>query len=482
MVSALLSAAVLFGAAAEAIKYKPAPYKPARATVLPEIPGDAMSPKPTSPPELRRQLVNRDTGTTVYYAPDNTCGYLSGMSDNAYTCNDGDAQCAIITLSKSGFIGCCDDGECGGFHLTCIDSSQFNSGTVCGSSCASDTFTLKCTDSDTPYCNSVSINGGASLKVYGYFCNDVAISTMQAILTTYSGETDGRSFSASLLNDGSLDSTAAQTETFGGDGSGSTTTSAHTTSSTSGGGGSNGNTTPTPTPPTPTPTPAPKKSTNTGAIAGGVVGGVAGLALIGAAIFFILRHQRKNSAMTPAAGAPGAAGAAPGGAPGVGPGGAPLAGAAVAGAAAAGSPGMSQVNTPPPQPYYADPSKTPEYAYAGQGSPQPGQQPYYQGQPQPYPPQQPYYAAAAVAPSPDRTDSTSPLPAGSSMHDYRLSSVSAAGSSPYAGAISPQTTGHTSAMGVMPGQAQVPPTIHEAGGNAIGVANENHHGEMHELA
>ena len=73
MVSAILSAAVLFGAAAEAIQ-----YKPARATVLPEIPGNAMSPKPTAPPELRRRLGKRETDTTVYFAPDNTCGFLSG--------------------------------------------------------------------------------------------------------------------------------------------------------------------------------------------------------------------------------------------------------------------------------------------------------------------------------------------------------------------------------------------------------------------
>lgn len=306
---------------------------------------------------------------------------------------------------------------------------------------------------------------------------------MQPILTTYSGETDGRSFSASVLDTAStLDSTAAQTETFGAGPSSTTSSSASARSTAGSGGGSSGSSS------TPSPSPAAKKSSNTGAIAGGVVGGVAGLALIGAGIFFLLRHQRKNNGMQ--GGVPAA-----GGAPATGPGGAPLAGAAVAGAAAggvagagaAGSPGMSQVNTPPPQPYYADPSKTPEYAYAyaGQGSPQPGQQPYFQGQPQPYPPQQPYYAANAVGPSPERTDSTSPLPVGSSVQDYRMSSVSAAGSSPYTGPISPQTTGNT-AVGVVPGgHPQVPATIHEAGGNAVGGAqdfNANHHGEMHELA
>jgi hypothetical protein len=47
------------------------------------------------------------------------------------------------------------------------------------------------------------------------------------------------------------------------------------------------------TPTTPTPTPEEKKSTNTGAIAGGVVGGVAGLALIGSIGFLLFRRSRR---------------------------------------------------------------------------------------------------------------------------------------------------------------------------------------------
>lgn len=71
---ALLSAAALFGAVAKAVQ-----FRPAHATVTPEIPGDAMTPKPTSPPELRRNLFYRDTKTTVYYAQDNTCGFSAGQ-------------------------------------------------------------------------------------------------------------------------------------------------------------------------------------------------------------------------------------------------------------------------------------------------------------------------------------------------------------------------------------------------------------------
>lgn len=137
-------------------------------------------------------------------------------------------------------------------------------------------------------------------------------------------------------------------------------------------------------------------------------------------------------------------------------------------------------------PPYAPASPTKyDYQQGGGISPQMSQQPY-PGQPGGY---QPYYPAAAAggmmaasALSPDRTGSASPMQPG---QDYRMSSVSAADSSPYTGPISPQSTGNTAVMlGGVPGQPQVPATIHEAGGNTVGASdyNANHRGEMHELA
>ncbi|EPE07994.1 hypothetical protein F503_00777 [Ophiostoma piceae UAMH 11346] len=458
----LLLSAVLFGAGAQALK-----FNGARATPLTfdlqdiKARADAPAALPTSPPQVNAELVRR-AGTTLYFAPDNTCGYLTGDSDIAYTCNNADAQCAISTPSaNTGYIGCCEDGNCAGYHVACVDSEAYSSSSACGTSCRADTLTLKCTASDVPYCNSVSINGG-NLKVYGYYCNNEAISTMQALYTTYNGETDGRAFTASVFT---ATASASQTASFGDGGSPEETSSAagavtstgpSPTSSSDNGGGGGG------------------KKSNTGAIAGGVVGGVAGLALIGAGIFFLMRHQRKNaSKQPPQVGAVGAVGGAP--APG-GPG-APGPGY-----------GMSQVDTPPPPGgYYAAPT----------APTQPG---YYHQQPG-APPQQ-YYAAAAVpgAVSSDRTDSTSPHTdyagsgAGSPQlgHDYRMSSVSAVtnNNSQYTGPISPQHTGQTtsaspvSSAPAAPSTPQVPATIHEAAGNAVGTPdyNANHRGEMAELA
>ncbi|KAI0246199.1 hypothetical protein BJV78DRAFT_1286663 [Lactifluus subvellereus] len=54
-------------------------------------------------------------------------------------------------------------------------------------------------------------------------------------------------------------------------------------------------TTPSPTPTTPSPTPTRSSSSNAGATAGGIVGGVAAIAIAGLAIFFWLRRKRPQA-------------------------------------------------------------------------------------------------------------------------------------------------------------------------------------------
>jgi len=56
---------------------------------------------------------------------------------------------------------------------------------------------------------------------------------------------------------------------------------------------------PSPSLPTTTAVPESPPKSHTGAIAGGVVGGLAALALIGAAIFFYMKRRRRNMDMTP---------------------------------------------------------------------------------------------------------------------------------------------------------------------------------------
>jgi len=300
-----------------------------------------------------------------------------------------------------------------------------------------------------------------------YYCASIKISTVQQLYTTYDGETDGRSFEQFIITNTPTasggDLTISEGPTDGGGGfSFSRTTPAPSSSSSDGGnnssndgvngngGGNNddsnndngngngGNSS--------------KSSTPIGPIVGGVVGGVAALGLIGLGTFFLIRRNRN--------------------------------GAAGASAAAAGGSGPAQ--QPPMQ----------------QQQQQPGA-PGYPQQPYGYPPQQVqgYYPGGTpgtdqkpagfvdMTPVPDRHDSTSPV---SQFSDSRYSSVPPQGpmgvpqqqqQPPH----SPASTLASSNWGPQPGQVQqqsnVPPTVHEAGGNVVGERdyNANHRGQFHEL-
>jgi hypothetical protein len=124
-----------------------------------------------------------------------------------------------------------------------------------------------------------------------------------------------------------------------------------------------------------------------------------------------------------------------------------------------------QYNTPPPGQQYNTPPPGQQY-----NTPPPGQQ--YNTPPQQY--QQPspvngYYAPGTV---PDRNLSTSP--AMSQMTDNRVSQMPSSPNSSTYGGFQQQGVPFT----------QNQPTIHEAGGNAVGSQdmNPNHRGNMHELA
>ncbi|KAI0181967.1 hypothetical protein GGR52DRAFT_62549 [Hypoxylon sp. FL1284] len=276
-------------------------------------------PEITSPPSLH-ELLRRQDQQTILVGPDNTCGYVDGRAGAAYTCNGANITCAFMTASNYGAVACCDNESCEA-RLSCLDYREVYRSSKCDIGCMQDTFTVKCTDTDYPYCGTVTFFDG----IIDYYCDTISYSTPQQLYTTYDGETDGRSFTRSIvsaIDDTSttthLDTSSAsstQTHSGGRDEDSTSASSAAISSQTSGNN-----------------QPTSKSSTNAGAIAGGVVGGVAVLGLLGVGLFFFIRRDKKSKAA----------------------------------AAAAAQPAVSQAPQGPPPPqnphhsqqsYYADPSK-----------------------------------------------------------------------------------------------------------------------------
>lgn len=101
-------------------------------------PSDGMSPRPTLPPLPPVELFRRastSTPVTALVAPDNTCGYVSGLVGAAYTCNL-DATCAFLTASggDDGAVACCDSETCG-IRLACLDLKAVSVSSLCDSGC-----------------------------------------------------------------------------------------------------------------------------------------------------------------------------------------------------------------------------------------------------------------------------------------------------------------------------------------------------------
>lgn len=427
--------------------------KPARATdaVVPDA--TFYRPEITSPPYIRQLLAEDASNDTVYIAPDNTCGYVDGRPGAPITCNSL-YTCAIVIQSEFQRAGCCSSSDCG-FRATCYDSKAVLSSSVCDGACLQDTFTAKCTDSTAPYCNTVTFFDGA----IDFFCGNNNISSLEQLYTTWNGQTDAvewntftitptESGTESATDDGSfsiptsfIPSATGSSDGSSTDGSDGNTGSGPTSGSGGSSSGDNGN----------APTEKKQSSTPIGPIVGGVVGGVAVLALIGFGIFFLVRHNKKKKAATAAASTQPMQQTGAGGGPG---------------------------GVPPGAPGYP-----PQGGYPAQYGQPPQQYPPQQPSPQPYFPndaQKPTgFVGMGPTAVPDRHDSTSPV---SQFSDPRHNSTQ-----PH----SPTSTlnnGHAS-WTPQPGQGQpmspnVPPTVHEAGGNVVGERdyNANHRGQFHEMA
>lgn len=289
---------------------------PAR-TTAPSFPLSQIYPLPTNGPALPALLVRDDdddesTVDTVLVAPDSVCGYISGRPGAEFYCPASD-QCILFTAKEDlpGNVACCNTDSCSA-QITCMDYKDIVESSSCDDGCMVDSFTLKwyvqvllprsprgtvhlpyppttykrwgapadpaSTDSDLPYCNTVSF----SSDIYDYACNNVDISTPQAVWTTYQGQTSGRTFTPLALD---ADETSAGESGFalptGRDGEEEEEEEeGEGGDEEEGGGGGKGG--------------GKKKGVNAGAIAGGVVGGVAVLGALILGILFLLRRKKSQ--------------------------------------------------------------------------------------------------------------------------------------------------------------------------------------------
>ncbi|KAH6996781.1 hypothetical protein EDB80DRAFT_688169 [Ilyonectria destructans] len=241
-------------------------------TVAVSLADNGVSPRPTEAPEY--DLLRRADQGTLLYAPDNTCGFISGLEGAGYTCF-GTYTCAFSISKDEGHVACCADSVCN-MRFACIDYAGYFSSSQCTGGCDVDALTLKCTETSAPYCNTISFSSGG---VSDYWCNSQNISTARMATTTFSGgdarvytTQDDTSSSASVITSGSAD---LPTVTVSSKPSSTSGSASETTSSGSSSGGS---------------------STPVGPIVGGVVGGVGALAIAGAAIWFCLRNKKKKEA------------------------------------------------------------------------------------------------------------------------------------------------------------------------------------------
>ncbi|KAH8908908.1 hypothetical protein BR93DRAFT_966934 [Coniochaeta sp. PMI_546] len=266
-----------------------ADWRPAQATVAIDQLLHGMSPKPTQAPRAPGaapdlSLDKRATSNTE--SNDNTCAYVSGIAASSLYC-DADQACVYNSIYSA--IGCCSHAI---LSATSNGTSQTASG---GSTSRSCPVWTTCYDST----ESASYTTDNGLTVY---CGQSSYPTCikhvykDPVWTGYtlwgcarSARSDEVYYTPTVLT--STSSTSSSTT------SSSSTSSTSTTSS--------GTTTSTADPSTSTsaaPVSGGSKSTPVGPIVGGVVGGVAGLGLIGLALFFILRRKKSGDAPPAAAG------------------------------------------------------------------------------------------------------------------------------------------------------------------------------------
>ncbi|CAM1506688.1 Fc.00g063290.m01.CDS01 [Cosmosporella sp. VM-42] len=250
-------------------------WTPPRETVLPEVDENQValgfSPRPTEAPELlaRMELLPRLEGYTL--GPD-TCGFVSS-NGNSFTCITNGATCSF----SSGAIGCCEPNEdCNVVKTTCIDYSA-SSGGACN--LPKDFHTLCCPSAALGECFTwvLSTTGTGDEGDGTFTLLDCSAQAGSATLLDYDPMWS-RTHTGPITTD-TESSSETDTATDTGSSTGTATSSSSTATNTGGGGGGS--------------------SSNVGAIAGGTVGGVAALGLVGLAAFLLFRRNKNKKPQEP---------------------------------------------------------------------------------------------------------------------------------------------------------------------------------------
>ncbi|EGD94598.1 hypothetical protein TESG_02107 [Trichophyton tonsurans CBS 112818] len=242
------------------------------------------SPKPTPPPGLPAgiplELMKRQTSSSAsllipFPPPAYYCGLVDGDPENPLTCVNARATC-IYTGNAA---GCClskNINDCTTIPTTCYPSSV-----SCDSACSRDSLALRCSISTLPYCGTYVFNQNTKLYgCYSYASVSDNISPLSQYFSSVLGPDYASKYSATHIPSSTTESSSNQPTDTGTDGSPQPSTS----------------TSPTPGP-TPTPPPPPSGAgLGGGAIAGIVVGCVAGVSAILIAIWwFVLRKKPDNT-------------------------------------------------------------------------------------------------------------------------------------------------------------------------------------------
>lgn len=275
-VAAVACAALSAGVDARMLRWEADPndahWLPPRETMAVQalLGGGGVSPMPTAPPLLPpRELLDKRSGTN------NTCAFVSGSADIPLYCATS-SGCVFHSERKA--FGCCPDRTLKANQYceawtTCLHSSEGTRVDVSNT----DGLTMWCGNSIYPSCVKHTFADSSLLGYSLWGCGKVATtdlvlrSATDAVSTTSGGgsKTTPASRSTSNIIQGP-----------GTDGPQSAT-------STPGGGGGSGQ------------TQDGQGGPPLGAIIGGAVGGFAALAILGFAIFFLVRRSRRTGAAHP---------------------------------------------------------------------------------------------------------------------------------------------------------------------------------------